>query len=151
MWKSHFHLPSPLYHIPTNSIHRSGHLCLPNRPKLPFSTYSLKYDAKANANSPSPPAQRQCHCSEIPNLDIDRGTPLKGTMPKYNTQVLVSTGKHDWNSKIESEEGLAADLKGVLGRAGRNKGFEELRDVIFVSFLHPSNYETYQEKFKVAP
>ena len=62
-------------------------------------------------------------------MEIDRQSSLKGTMPIYNTQVLISTGKCDWNSKIEFEEGLAADLKGVLGRAGLNKGFESLRDV----------------------
>ena len=62
-------------------------------------------------------------------MDIDRVTPLKGTIAAYNTHVLASTGKSDWNSKLELEDGLVADLKGVLGRAGLRNGFDDLRDV----------------------
>lgn len=135
MWRmrfSHFHLPSHPHFIPTTSIHRSSLLF--DRPKLPSSTHSSQYGSKANASSPTLQTQRQCHCpeSETPNLDIDRVTPLKGTIPAHNTQVLISTGKCDWNEKIEFEGGLAADLKRVLGRGGLNKGFEELRDVSYI-------------------
>lgn len=66
---------------------------------------------------------------DVSKLDIDRETPLKGTMAAYNTHVLASTGKSNWSSKIELEDGLVADLKGVFGRAGLGKGFDDLRDV----------------------
>ena len=147
---SQFHLPGHLHHIPTTSIRRGGRLFF-NRPKLPFSIHSSQYNLKANANSPTLPTQRPCHCSETPNLDIDRLSPLKGTMPIYNTQVLISTGKCDWNNKIEFEEGLAADLKGVLGRAGLNKGFESLRDVSDTRCSSCLSLSSSYQKFRVAP
>jgi hydroxyethylthiazole kinase-like sugar kinase family protein len=54
-------------------------------------------------------------------LKIDRHRPLNGTMASYAEQVLVCTGKSDWLSRIEEENGgdnLAADLKELLGRGG---------------------------------
>ncbi|KAI5806647.1 Sucraseferredoxin-like protein [Peziza echinospora] len=81
--------------------------------------------------SNSHPASGPCQCqstSALAGYELDRTTPLRGTMAHYNTQVLVSTGKKDWNSKIELEDGLAAELKGVLGKAGLKKGFGHLRD-----------------------
>lgn len=74
----------------------------------------------------------RCDCEDLTipaDLDIDRQTLLLGTIAAYDTHVLVSTGKSDWNSKIELEMGLAAGIKGVLGKAGLNKGHEDLRHV----------------------
>lgn len=87
------------------------------------------YSSLHTPTSQNNAAQTQCDCVDISKLDIDRDSPLKGTTAAYNTQVLISTGKSDWNSKIELENGLAAELKGVLGRAGLKKGFEDLRHV----------------------
>jgi len=47
-------------------------------------------------------------------------------MPSYAQHVLISTGKDDWSSRIEDEEGSAGDfvrgIKGVIGKGG--EGFD---------------------------
>ncbi|KAF2648591.1 hypothetical protein K491DRAFT_549835, partial [Lophiostoma macrostomum CBS 122681] len=57
-----------------------------------------------------------------PDLDIDRKTPLLHTMAPYSEHVLVCTGREDWSSRIEDEEGVEGDfvrgLKGVVGKGG---------------------------------
>lgn len=42
-------------------------------------------------------------------------------MPSYAEQVLVSTGKNDWTSRIEDDEGsgLVRQIKKFLGRDGK--------------------------------
>ena len=37
-------------------------------------------------------------------LEIDHELPLNGTMASYAEQVLISTGRSDWKSKIEDDE-----------------------------------------------
>ena len=46
---------------------------------------------------------------------------LNGSMAAYAEQILISTGREDWKSKIEDEdEGvLVRQLKGFLGRNGK--------------------------------
>jgi hypothetical protein len=55
------------------------------------------------------------------------------TIAPYSEHVLICTGKDDWSSRIEDEEGLSGDfvraLKGVVGKGGR------LFDVGKLSFL----------------
>lgn len=54
-------------------------------------------------------------------LDIDHKSPMNGVIAGYAEQVLICTGKADWPSKIEEENGgdnLAADLKELFGRGG---------------------------------
>lgn len=62
-----------------------------------------------------------CECgSAPPDLDIDRKTPLLNTMASYSEQVVFCTGKEDWTSNIEQEEGETGEfvkgLKGVIGK-----------------------------------
>jgi hypothetical protein len=54
-------------------------------------------------------------------LDIEREQNINGSMAAYAEQVLISTGRSDWASKIETEdEGvLVRQLKGFLGRNGK--------------------------------
>lgn len=56
-------------------------------------------------------------------LDIEREQNLSGSMAAYAEQVLISTGKSDWKSRIEEEEGVHGDvvrgLKGLLGPRGK--------------------------------
>ncbi|ROT39122.1 hypothetical protein SODALDRAFT_344130 [Sodiomyces alkalinus F11] len=66
-----------------------------------------------------------CACAATPQppagLEIDRSSPLNGVMSGYAEQVLVCTGRDDWPSRIEEEDGgenLAAGLKGLYGRGG---------------------------------
>ncbi|KAG9252333.1 Sucrase/ferredoxin-like-domain-containing protein [Emericellopsis atlantica] len=77
---------------------------IPSKPP-PFPTIST---------CPSP----TCQCAPTPDLDIDHDANLNGVITGYAEQILVCTGKDDWQSKIEDEDGLAARLKGVFGRGG---------------------------------
>lgn len=52
---------------------------------------------------------------------IDQDTNLNGMMAAYAEQVLICTGKDDWASRIDEDNGgdnLAADLKELIGRGG---------------------------------
>ncbi|KAH6652162.1 Sucraseferredoxin-like protein [Truncatella angustata] len=73
------------------------------------------------AKCPSP----TCDCAETPampeGLPIDHHRSLNGLITSYAEQVLICTGKHDWPSRIEEDNGgdnLAADLKELIGRGG---------------------------------
>ncbi|KAF8477058.1 Sucrase/ferredoxin-like-domain-containing protein [Kalaharituber pfeilii] len=105
---------------------------------------SVSCSARNDSNPQIIQNQRKCGCSEllIPgNLDIDREAPLNGTMAAYNRHLLISTGKSDWSSKIEFEGGLAAEVKGALGRAGLNKGYDDLRDPNNIILTTNSSYK----------
>ena len=63
-----------------------------------------------------------CQCRETPaGLDIEREQGINGSMPAYAEQVLISTGKDDWTSRIEDDEGgaLVRQIKSFLGRDGK--------------------------------
>lgn len=54
-------------------------------------------------------------------LAIDYNGQLNGLITGYAEQVVVCTGKDDWPSRIEEDNGgdnLAADLKELIGRGG---------------------------------
>lgn len=64
-----------------------------------------------------------CECASTPpDLDIDRKTPLLNTMAAYSEQVILCTGKPDWHSNIEQDEGATGafikGLKSVIGKGG---------------------------------
>ena len=80
---------------------------------------SLVQSIPYTESCPSP----TCACASAPSdLDIDRKTPLLNTMAPYTEQVLLATGKEDWTSNLEDDEGATADfvkgLKGVIGKGG---------------------------------
>lgn len=63
-----------------------------------------------------------CQCQETPpDLDIDHEAPLNGTTAAYAEQVLISTGRSDWKSRIEDDDDgvLVKQLKKFLGRGGK--------------------------------
>ncbi|KAK4504934.1 hypothetical protein PRZ48_002897 [Zasmidium cellare] len=63
-----------------------------------------------------------CQCREPPaGLDIEREQNINGSMAAYAEQVLISTGKDDWKSRIEDEEDavLVNQLKKNLTRGGK--------------------------------
>lgn len=63
-----------------------------------------------------------CACGATPaGLDIDQERSLSGTVAPYAQHVIINTGKFDWKSRIEDEEGpnLARELKALLGPKGR--------------------------------
>src|SRR3954454_25004569 len=67
-----------------------------------------------------------CACAETPaGLDIERVKDLNGSMAPYSQQVLISTGKSDWSSRIEDGGAgtpwgdFGRQLKAMLGRGGK--------------------------------
>lgn len=54
-------------------------------------------------------------------LEIEREQNINGSMAAYAEQVLISTGRSNWTSRIEDEdEGvLVRQLKAFLGRNGK--------------------------------
>lgn len=54
-------------------------------------------------------------------MDIEREQNISGSMAAYAEQVLISTGRNDWKSKIEEEdEGvLVKQLRSFLMRGGK--------------------------------
>lgn len=84
-----------------------------------------------------------CNCLPTPTgLDIDHKLPLEGTVPPYDGQVLISTGKSDWTSRIEDDKtgALARELKRLLGPKGKyfNVSIERVRGVCSPYLTSPS-------------
>lgn len=63
-----------------------------------------------------------------PGLEIEREQSLNGSMATYAEQVLISTGKPDWTSKIEDESDAVflRQMKKFMGRDGK---FSDVRSV----------------------
>lgn len=116
------------------------------------SLWASQYRSKSRATYTVPIAQPQsedkhhiptldecpsptCQCRETPEgLDIDRETKLNGTMPAYALQVIVSTGRTDWKSRIQDDEDSA--LVNQLAKLTGPKG--KYFDVCLASPLHNS-------------
>ncbi|KAF1353091.1 Sucrase/ferredoxin-like-domain-containing protein [Delphinella strobiligena] len=63
-----------------------------------------------------------CQCREMPEgLDIEREQALNGSIAAYAEQVLISTGKADWTSKIEDENDAVflRQMKKFMTRNGK--------------------------------
>ncbi|KAK5108089.1 hypothetical protein LTR62_008806 [Meristemomyces frigidus] len=65
-----------------------------------------------------------CQCRASPaGLDIEREQNLNGSMPTYAEQIILSTGRSDWPSRIEEEESkdgaFVRQLKGLLLKGGK--------------------------------
>jgi len=97
---------------------RLSRTSLPHTPR-PFLRLGIRLQSTIpyTATCPSP----TCECAATPpDLDIDRKTPLLNTMATYSEQVVFCTGKEDWASNIEQEEGSTGEfvkgLKGVIGK-----------------------------------
>ncbi|KAK4191364.1 Sucrase/ferredoxin-like-domain-containing protein [Podospora australis] len=93
-----------------------------------FATRAQHQPPKKPPSFPTTPTcpSPTCACSPTPDLpegvEIDHKTELNGVMSSYAQHVLICTGKDDWPSKIEEDNGgdnLAADLKELIGRGGK--------------------------------
>lgn len=84
-----------------------------------------------------------------PDLDIDRKTPLLNTMAAYSEQVIFCTGKEDWVSNVEQEEGETGEfvkgLKGVIGKGG--PGFDVGTFPNYFHFLDKNSLLTFLSYF----
>ncbi|KAI4120194.1 MAG: hypothetical protein LQ338_007189 [Usnochroma carphineum] len=82
-----------------------------------FKTSSGRVLAITN-NTPTTTSYSDCDCDiQFPQgLEIDRSRPLVNTVASYNQHVVIATGKNDWESRIENEEGsgdMARALKDI--------------------------------------
>lgn len=96
--------------------------------RRPASWLSARYASRISI--PTPPAfpvidvcpAPTCQCGEMPaGLDIDREHNLNGTMAAYAEQVLISTGRSDWKSKIDEEDEsvFLRQLRKFMGKGGK--------------------------------
>ncbi|PWW80486.1 hypothetical protein C7212DRAFT_362257 [Tuber magnatum] len=91
------------------------------------------------------PPSCACSLEGLPeDLDIDRVTPLKGTMANYYRHLLVCTGRSDWASRIEMDVaepggGLAGKIKVLT--AMRGGGRKDLRDPFAPTLVTNSSFE----------
>lgn len=62
-----------------------------------------------------------CQCLPTPEgLDIDRKTPLDGTVPSYDMHLIVQSAPvANWSSRFEDDDTLAARVKKAFSRGGR--------------------------------
>ncbi len=77
-----------------------------------------------NPYTPSNDCEYQAHVP--PDLEIDRSRSLSNTVPQYNQHIVISTGKSDWESRIENEAG-GNNMAKVLKEMTKRK--EEQHDV----------------------
>ncbi|CAI4210263.1 unnamed protein product [Parascedosporium putredinis] len=76
------------------------------------------------------------------DLDIDRAGKLEGAFSPYAEQVLVCTGKDDWASRVEEDEGadgggdVLRGFKALFGRGGRFS--DPFHNVSFLASSFPS-------------
>ncbi|PSN70680.1 hypothetical protein BS50DRAFT_673458 [Corynespora cassiicola Philippines] len=114
--------------------------------RIPIRALRSFATTSARRQSPIPYVQScpapTCTCAPAPEgLDIDRKTPLMNTMAAYTEQVLVSTGKPDWTSRIEDEESDAGafvrGLKGVIGKGG--KAFDPFTNTMLTASSLPAS------------
>jgi hypothetical protein len=89
--------------------------CFASRIDIPFAPPPVPTIERC----PSP----TCQCRETPaGLDIEREQGINGSMPAYAEQVLISTGKEDWTSRIEDDEeggAFVRQIKSFLGKDGK--------------------------------
>ncbi|KAF2722076.1 hypothetical protein K431DRAFT_284282 [Polychaeton citri CBS 116435] len=91
-----------------------------SRIDVPMPPSSRGSNLQSIEGCPSP----TCQCREMPDgLDIDQDQNINGSMVAYSSQILISTGRSDWKSKIETEQTDDGDfvrqLRTFLGPKGK--------------------------------
>ncbi|KAL8876301.1 MAG: hypothetical protein Q9198_005480 [Flavoplaca austrocitrina] len=107
------------------------------------STTSLKRSSTIDPITPCNTCNGQTHVPS--DLDIDRVKPLNNTVLYHNQHIVISTGKSDWESRIENENqgaNLAKVLKDITKRTSDRDhssyiGSSSLR--LFPQFLYFSH------------
>ncbi|KAF2183953.1 hypothetical protein K469DRAFT_689695 [Zopfia rhizophila CBS 207.26] len=116
--------------------------------RMPSTRFLRRFSASPSLYQFSKPIQwtpacpsPACECAPTPSdLDIDRKSPLFNTMAAYAEQVVICTGKSDWTSRIEDEEGDTGDfvrgVKGVIGKGGG--AFDPFNNVMITASSFPT-------------
>ncbi|PVI03902.1 hypothetical protein DM02DRAFT_640304 [Periconia macrospinosa] len=112
-------------------------------PRLFPSSATSQPDIQYTPTCPSP----SCACTPPPsvaNLDIDRTSPILHTKPQYAQHLVLCTGKDDWTSRVEDEEGVAGDiLRGLKGEIGRGSpGFDPFNNILTTMSSFPPSLTT---------
>ncbi|KAL8708142.1 MAG: hypothetical protein Q9220_006903 [cf. Caloplaca sp. 1 TL-2023] len=84
----------------------------------PSSSYTTTLGQTIPITSHIPSTPCACQDDVPPDLDIDRKRSLVNTVAPYTRHIVIATGKDDWASKIESEEGMAKTLKEMTKPGG---------------------------------
>ncbi|KAH3971301.1 hypothetical protein HBH70_013310 [Parastagonospora nodorum] len=133
---AHHHIMSfqtaRLSRIPTTGLR------LTRQRPFSLSPARLQSSVPTVATCPSP----TCECASTPpDLDIDRKTPLLNSMAAYSEQVILCTGKDDWHSNIEQDDGATGafvkGLKGVIGKGG--EAFDPFHNVVITASSLPAS------------
>ncbi|RPB00174.1 hypothetical protein L873DRAFT_1681485 [Choiromyces venosus 120613-1] len=132
-----------LRQLPRNLPNTRAHFFSTKRIPIPFET---PLQPSLHITETCPPS---CACSleSLPeDLDIDRVTPLKGTMANYYRHLLVCTGRSDWASKIELDVaepggGLAGKIKELTAVRGGGGKRKDLRDPFAPTLVTNSSFE----------
>ncbi|KAL8935870.1 MAG: hypothetical protein Q9211_004475 [Gyalolechia sp. 1 TL-2023] len=98
------------------------------------STVKATSGRKLSITRGTPATRSECACDiQFPKgLEIDRTRPLINTVAAYNQHVIIATGKNDWDSRIENQEGIG-DMARALKEITKRKGG---RCDLFPHFLH---------------
>ena len=81
----------------------------------------LRFSSASSQLTTSTCPPSTCACAATPDLEIDRTKPLINTVPRHSKHLIVHTGRDDWASRIEDDEGkpnIAKELKALLGPKG---------------------------------
>lgn len=88
-----------------------------------LSTFKTANDRVLSITHGTAAAASKCACDiQFPEgLEIDRSRPLINTVANYNQHVVIATGKDDWESRIENEDGVG-DMARTLKDITKVKG-----------------------------
>ncbi|KAH0542421.1 hypothetical protein FGG08_003176 [Glutinoglossum americanum] len=92
-------------------------------------------------------------CAEVntPGVHyIDHERPLSNTMAAYVQQVLISTGKDDWTSRIEEDEEAGELVRGLRRLLGKGGALADPYNNIMLSHCSFSPSPVPTQKFKTA-
>ncbi|KAH9882889.1 hypothetical protein J1614_000255, partial [Plenodomus biglobosus] len=141
-------VPTHLYNFPSLPLRRLDSLhtmFLTRAARAPIIQTARQFSTVTSWRQASIPYTQTCpsptcECAAMPpDLDIDRKSPLLNTMAAYSEQVVICTGKDNWVSNIEQEEGETGDfvkgLKSIIGKGG--PGFDPFTNILLTASSLP--------------
>ncbi|KAA8895684.1 Sucrase/ferredoxin-like-domain-containing protein [Sphaerosporella brunnea] len=81
---------------------------------VPTSTAAASLPKLRLTDLPAPTsATCSCNPAEAAGEEIDRATPLAGTMPLHHSHVVIASGREDWSSRVELDAGVGEAVRKV--------------------------------------